>query len=50
MNRSPREVIRKKMKMRKDTDMYHANTFKKFGQIGKQTQQRKPMINIVVMK
>ena len=49
MNNSPRTVMRKKMKMRKETDMYHANTFKKFGQIGKHTQKRNPMINNVVI-
>jgi hypothetical protein len=40
--------MRKKMKIRNETDMYHEKTFKKFGQIGKHTKNMKPMINMVV--
>mmetsp|Transcript_33407 Transcript_33407/g.68206 ORF Transcript_33407/g.68206 Transcript_33407/m.68206 type:complete len:89 (+) Transcript_33407:619-885(+) len=49
INMMPRTVMRKKMKIRSDTDMYHTNTFKKFGQIGKQVQKRKPPISNVVI-
>jgi hypothetical protein len=45
-----RNVMRKKIKISMDTDMYQTKTFKKLGQIGKQVQQRKPMMSIVVMR
>jgi len=44
------DVIRKKMKMSIDTDMYHTKTFRKLGQMGKHVQQRKPMMRHVVMR
>ena len=44
-----RMVIRKKIKMRSETDMYHTKTFKKLGQIGKHVQKRKPPIKAVVI-
>ena len=46
--RSPLEVMRKNMNNSIDADRYHAKTFRKFGQIGKQTQQKKPMMSRVV--
>lgn len=47
-NSVARTVMRKKIKIRNDTDIYHAKTFRKLGQIGKQTQKRNPPISIVV--
>ena len=49
-NNNPRHVMRKKINNRKDADKYHAKTFKKFGQMGKQTQQKNPTISSVVKK
>ena len=49
-NTSARKVMRKKMKIRSDTDMYQTKTFRKVGQMGKHVQQRKPMTRHVVMR
>ncbi len=45
-----RNVIRKKMKIRSDTDIYQTKTFRKLGQMGKHVQQRKPMMRHVVIR
>ena len=42
-------VIRKKMKSSRDTERYQTKTLRKVGQMGKQTQKRKPKIKAVVM-
>jgi hypothetical protein len=47
--RRARTVIRKKIKMRKVTDMYQTKTFKKLGQMGKHVQKRNPAISAVVI-
>merc|ERR1719296_218338 len=49
-NSNAREVQRKKMKIRSETDMYQTKTFRKLGQIGKHVQQRKPMMRHVVIR
>mmetsp|Transcript_11185 Transcript_11185/g.26125 ORF Transcript_11185/g.26125 Transcript_11185/m.26125 type:complete len:86 (+) Transcript_11185:408-665(+) len=43
-------VMRKKIKINIDTDIYQTNTFKKFGQMGKHVQQRNPIIRPVVIR
>jgi len=48
-NMRPLRVMRKNMKRRKVTDMYQVNTLRKFGQMGKQTQKRHPVMRRVVI-
>ncbi len=38
------------MKMSSDTDMYQTKTLRKFGQMGKHVQHKKPMMRAVVMR
>lgn len=49
-NKAARDVIRKKIKRSKETERYQTNTRRNCGQIGKQTQKRKPIIKPVVMR
>lgn len=49
-NTNARNVIRKKMKIRSDTDIYQTKTLRKLGQIGKHVQQRNPITRAVVIR
>jgi hypothetical protein len=45
-----RKVMRQKMKIRSDTDIYQTKTLRKFGQIGKHVHVRKPIMRHVVIR
>mmetsp|Transcript_8570 Transcript_8570/g.10806 ORF Transcript_8570/g.10806 Transcript_8570/m.10806 type:complete len:103 (-) Transcript_8570:476-784(-) len=48
-NMAPRDVTKKNMKIRRLTERYQTNTFRKVGQIGKQVQKRNPAMRTPVI-